>query len=170
MAISPSSQDRHKSCQLTKLSRRLTKQVVAKTISLLGVTAIVLCQIPTSQAQQQVSQVSQSNGSIDQIQLTKLVVSGVNKLKNGDYDGAIAAFRQVSSTIPRQDSTATMFASYEQIATRRRSTSQQAIAINTKQEFQRLRLLLFLSNRISELQKLPDRFFPIQNYRRNANS
>lgn len=166
MAISLSSPDPHKSLPLAKLSRRLTKQIVTKTVSLLGITTVVLCQIPNSQAQPQVSQMSQANSLVNQIQLTNLVVSGMDKLKNGDYDGAIAAFRQVSNAIPRQESTATMFASYEQMAVRRRSTPQQATI--TKQEFQRLRLLLFLSNRIAEFKKLPSRFAPIQNYRGNA--
>ncbi|WP_019501910.1 hypothetical protein [Pseudanabaena sp. PCC 6802] len=168
MAISLSSQNPHKSFQLAKLSRQSIGQIVAKTVSLLGITTVVLCQIPTSQAQPPVSQVSQAHSLANQLRLTKLVVSGVDKLKNGDYDGAIAAFRQVSNAIPRQDSTATMFASYEQMGARRRSTSQQAATIITKQEFQRLRLLLFLSNRIAELKKLPSRFTPIQNYRGNA--
>jgi hypothetical protein len=164
MAISLSSQDSDKSFQLARLSRKLTKQVVTQTISLVGIITVVLCQIPTGQARQQVSQVSQSNGLINQIQITKLVVSGVDKLKNGDYDGAIAAFRNASNAIPRQDSTATMFASYEQIVTRRRSTPQQTITIkSTKQEFHKLSLFLFISNILAELKKLPDRFAPIQN-------
>jgi hypothetical protein len=169
MAISLRSQYPHKFFQIARVSHRLTKRVATTTISLLGITTVVLCQIPASRAQSQVSQLTQTNSLATQIQLTKLVVSGVDKLKNGDYDGAIAVFRQASNNIPKQDNPTTMFASFEQIAVRRRSLSQQTVIVqSSRQEFQRLRFLLFLSNRLTALQNLPSRFAPSQNYRRQA--
>jgi hypothetical protein len=158
MAISLSSQDRKASLQLAKAGRRVTRLLVNKTFSLLGITTIAIAQIPVGQAQQNSEQLWQTNYVTNRIQIAKLVARGVDRLRSGDYQGAIADFRQVSHTIPKQDGIVSVFDSYEQIALRRRSGYQQQglAAKSTAQELQKLKFLLSLSDTLHEVQSFPN--------------
>jgi hypothetical protein len=145
MAIYSSLQDTYPSPQLVKLGRNLTKCLVSKIFSVFGITTIVMCQVPSGEAQQHVTQLTRTNGLRDRIEIAKLAVRGVDKLRTGNYDGAIADFRQLSTSVPRREGISYIFASYEQTSFRRRSLYKQASSTKSAQrELQNLKTLMIL--------------------------
>ena len=153
MAISSSLPDPHTLPQLVKLGRHLTRRLVNKTFSLVGITTIVLCQIPSAEAQEHLPQFT-TNGLSDRIEIARLAFSSVDKLRTGNYDGAIADFRQLSTSVPRREGISYIFASYEQISFRRRSIYQQAsTAKSTQRELQNLKTLMLLGHTRNDWQR-----------------
>ncbi len=154
MAISSSLPDLHTSPQLVKLGHHLTRRLVSKTFSLFGITTIVLCQIPSAEAQQNLLQFTRTNGLSDRIEIARLAFSSVDKLRTGNYDGAIADFRQLSTSVPRREGISYLFASYEQISFRRRSIYQQASTTkSTQRELQNLKTLMLLGHTLNDWQR-----------------
>ncbi len=152
MAIYSSLQDTYTSSQLVKLGRNLTRCLVSKIFSVLGITTIVLCQVPSGEAQQHVSQFTRT-GLRDRIKIARLAVSGVDKLRTGNYSGAILDLRQLSTSVPRRESISYIFASYEQSSFRRRSVHQQALSTKSSQrELQNLKTLIILGQRMHNWQ------------------
>jgi hypothetical protein len=150
MAIYSSLQDIYTSPQLVKLGRNLTRCLVSKFFSVFGITTIVMCQVPSGEAQQHVTQFARTNGLRDRVEIAKLAVSGVDKLRTGNYDGAIADFRQLSTSVQRREGISYIFASYEQTSFRRRSVYQQASTTKSiQQELQNFKTLLLLGQAIN---------------------
>jgi hypothetical protein len=153
MANFPSLQDTHRSPQLVKLGRNLTRCLVSKTFSLLGITTIVMCQMPSAEAQPNVTQFTRTTGLRDRIEIARLAVSGVDKLRTGNYDGAIADFRNLSTAVPRREGLSYIFASYEQTTFRRRAVYQQAnVTKSTQRELQNLKTLILLGHTLNTWQ------------------
>jgi hypothetical protein len=147
MAISSSLPDTHTSPQLVKLGRSLTRWLVSRTFSLFGITTIVMCQVPSTEAQQRVPQFTRISGLSDRIEIARLAVSGVDKLRTGNYDGAIADFRNLSTAVPRREGLSYIFASYEQTTFRRRSVYQRETTTkSTQRELQNLKTLMLLGH------------------------
>jgi hypothetical protein len=153
MANFPSLQDIHRSTQLVKLGRNMTRCLVSKTFSLLGITTIVMCQMPSAEAQPNVTQFTRTTGLRDRIEIARLAVSGVDKLRTGNYDGAIADFRNLSTAVPRREGISYIFASYEQTTFRRRAVYQRQITTkSTRQELQNLKTLMLLGHTLNTWQ------------------
>jgi hypothetical protein len=153
MANFPSLQDTHRSPQLVKLGRNMTRCLVSKTFSLFGIATIVMCQMPSAEAQPTVTQFTRTTGLRDRIEIARLAVSGVDKLRTGNYDGAIADFRNLSTAVPRREGISYIFTSYEQTTFRRRAVYQRQITTkSTRQELQNLKTLMLLGHTLNTWQ------------------
>ena len=154
MAISSSLPDPHTSPQLLKLGHHLTRRLVNKTFSLVGITTIMMCQIPSAEAQEHLPQFTRTSGLSDRIEIARLALSGVDKLRNGNYSGAVADFRQLSTAVPRREGISYIFASYEQISFRRRSLHQQGLSTkSTQRELQNLKTLMLMGHNLNDWQR-----------------